>query len=153
MSDKRKSRPRRQPEAGQAEKIGFGEANFPESDFSTGSNKTQAIFDLLPVGENHAIQSKQLAEIVGVASVRDLQNRVASEREQGALIFSTCRNGGGYFKPSAGAEGRAEIERYIRTLRARALNTLHILRAAKAAVASDSELVGQIDFEEMEVLF
>ena len=153
MIDKKETRPLVAQETGQAEKIGFGEANFPSSDFSTGSNKTQAIFDLLPVGENHAIQSKQLAEIVGVASVRDLQNRVASEREQGALILSTCRNGGGYFRPSPGEVGKTETKRYIATLRARALNTLHILRAAKAAVASDSELAGQIDFEEMEVLF
>lgn len=153
MITNEKSRPRRQPEAGQAEKIGFGEANFPGSDFSTGSNKTQAIFDLLPVGESNAISSKQLANIVGTSSVRDLQNRIAAEREQGALILSTCRNGGGYFRPNPGEGGKAEIERYIATLRARALNTLHILRSAKAAVASDSELVGQIDFEEMEVLF
>lgn len=153
MITNEKSRPLVAQETGQAEKIGFGEANFPGSDFSTGSNKTQAIFDLLPVGESNAISSKQLANIVGTSSIRDLQNRVASEREQGALILSTCRNGGGYFKPSDGAEGRAEIERYIRTLRSRALNTLHILRSAKAAVASDSELAGQIDFEEMEVLF
>lgn len=153
MIDKKETRPRRQPEAGQTEKIGFGEANFPGSDFSTGSNKTQAIFDLLPVGESNSISSKQLANIVGASSVRDLQNRIAAEREQGALILSTCRNCGGYFRPSPGEAGKAEIKRYIATLRARALNTLHILRAAKAAIASDSELAGQIDFEEMEVLF
>lgn len=153
MINKKETRPRRQPEAGQAEKIGFGEANFPGSDFSTGSNKTQAIFDLLPVGESNAISSKQLANIVGTSSVRDLQNRIAAEREQGALILSTCRNGGGYFRPSPGEIGKAEINRYIATLRARALSTLHILHAAKAAVASDSELAGQIDFDEVEGFF
>lgn len=145
MIDKREARPRRQPEAGQAEKIGFGEADFPSSDFSTGSNKTQAIFDLLPVGEINAISSKQLADIVGTSSVRDLQNRIADERGQGALILSTCRNGGGYFRPSPGEIGKTEIKRYIATLRARALNTLHILRAAKAAL---SGLDGQMDLDD-----
>lgn len=154
MNENEKSR----PVAGttgraESEKIGFGEANFPIPDSSTDSNKAQAIFDLLPQGEANAIRTKQLVKVVGAASVRDLQNRVASEREQGALILSTCRNGGGYFKPSNGPEGRAEIERYIATLRARALNTLRILHAAKAALASDSVLSGQIDFEEMEALF
>ena len=44
-----------------------------------------------------------------------------------------------------------EIERYIATLRARALNTLRVLRSAKAAVNA-SELAGQIDMDEMEVM-
>lgn len=154
MIDKREARPRRQPEAGQAEetKTACEAVNFSDFHFTTHLAKEQTIFSILPVGEANAISSRDLSDIVGASSVRDLQNRIAAEREQGALILSTCRNGGGYFRPSPGDEGRAEIERYIATLRARALNTLRILRAAKAAVASDSELAGQIDFEE-EVLF
>lgn len=121
----------------------------PVSDYSIDSNSTQGIFDLLPQGETNAIPSKELAALVGAPSVRELQSMIAQERENGALILSTCRGGGGYFRPSPGNEGRAEIEKYIRTLRARALNTLRVLRSAKAAVAT-SELAGQIDMDELE---
>jgi len=149
MTGKKETRPLVAQETGHDENVAFGLAAFSTSDFSTVPNKTQQIFDLLPKGEANAIPSRQLAELVGAPSVRELQNRISADREGGALILSTCRNGGGYFKPSDGAEGRAEIERYIRTLRARALNTLRALSGAKAAIASDSGLAGQIDFEEM----
>lgn len=116
---------------------------------TTDSPHTQAIFDLLPQGEGNAIPSKFLAEIVGVQSVRELQNRIAAEREGGKLILSTCRNGGGYFRPSDGAAGQAEISAFIDTLRARALNTLRILKAAKTAL--DDGIAGQLDFDDLEV--
>lgn len=145
MTEKGKAPTREATQAEAAETAAFGEANFPSFDFSTGSNKTQAIFDLLPVGESNAISSKQLANIVGTSSVRDLQNRIAAEREQGALILSTCRNGGGYYRPSNGPEGQREIAAFIQTLRARALSTLKILRTAKAAL---SGLDGQMDLDD-----
>ena len=128
-----------------------GRAAISCDNSSTDFQETQSIFDLLPQGERNAIPSKKLAELVGAPSVRELQNRIATEREQGKLIISPCRNGGGYFRPSPGDEGRMEIERYIATLRARALNTLWVLRSAKAAVNA-SELAGQIDMDEMEVM-
>lgn len=123
------------------------------SDFysTTPSANVQGIFDLLPQGEQNAISSKSLAELVGVASVRELQSVIAQERDNGALILSTCRGGGGYFRPSPGDKGRAEIERYIATLRARALNTLRILRSAKAAVAT-AEVAGQVDMDDLGVM-
>lgn len=152
MRDKKFSRPAGGTAgAGRAETAAFGEAAISCSNSSTSLQKVQSIFDLLPQGERNSIPSKELAELVVAPSVRELQNRIAAEREQGKLILSTCRNGGGYFRPSPGAEGRAEIERYISTLKARALNTLKILWAAKAAVAS-SELAGQIDLDELGVM-
>lgn len=154
MKGKKEARPLVAQETGQDEIVAFDGAAFSKSNFNTSSEKTQtAIYDLLPHGEANAIPSRQLVELVGASSVRELQSRIAGEREAGAMILSTCKGGGGYFKPSDGTEGRAEIERYIRTLLARALNTLRALSGAKAALASDSALEGQIDFEEMEALF
>lgn len=133
----------------EAEKIDFGEANFPVPDSSTNPNKAQAIFDLLPQGETNAIRSKALAELVGAPSVRDLQLKIAAERENGKLILSTCRGHGGYFKASPGEAGLDEIRRYINTLRSRAVNTFRAFRGAKAAIKADSELSGQIDLDEL----
>lgn len=149
MKDTKKARPgEATPGAGQDENAAFGEAAFSTIDCTTGQSGIQIIFDLLPQGEQNAIASKDLAALVGAPSVRELQSMIAEEREDGALILSTCRGGGGYFRPSPGDAGKAEIERYISTLRARALNTLRVLRSAKAAVAS-SEVAGQIDLDEL----
>lgn len=147
MDEKNESRPTAATVERAKVENSFGEANFPTSNSSTNPNKAQAIYDLLPVGEEHAIPSRQLAELAGAASVRDLQSRIALERERGALILS--RSKGGYFRPSNGAAGVQEIKRYIRTLRSRAVNTFRAFRGAKAAIAADSELSGQIDLDEL----
>lgn len=152
MNAKEKA-PAREATRAEAEQETACEARSSCVDSNTNRGEAQAtIFDLLPVGESNAIRSKVLAELAGAASVRDLQSRIASEREQGALILSTCRNGGGYFRPSPGEVGRAEIKRYIATLKSRALNTFRAFRGAKAAIAADTELSGQIYFEEMEAM-
>lgn len=140
MTKKETSRPRRQPEAG------LMNGKLSAQNYSTTSSKNQLIFDLLPIGEGNAISSRDLADLVGAASVRDLQNRIAEERDQGNLILSTCRHGGGYFRPSPGPAGQAEISAFVSTLRARALNTLKVLRAAKAAL---SGLDGQMDLDDL----
>lgn len=125
--------------------------NFSSSNFTTPSATAQGIFEILPIGEGNAISSKSLAGLVGAASVRELQSMIAQEREDGALILSTCRGGGGYFRPSPGDAGKVEIERYVATLRARALSTLRVLRSAKAAVAA-SEVAGQVDMDDLGVM-
>lgn len=122
---------------------------IPSTDYSTNLKKPQGIFDLLPEGESNAVNSKKLAELTGATSVRELQNRIAVEREEGKLILSTCRNGGGYFRPSHGADGRKEICDFVATLRARALSTLKVLRAAKNALGV---MDGQVDFDDLEAL-
>lgn len=121
----------------------------PVNHCNTDREKPQAIFDLLPVGESNAIASKELAALVGVRTVRELQAMIAAERAVGMLILSTCRNGGGYYRPSPGATGHAEISAYCHTLRARALNTLRALKAAKMALGA---LDGQLDFDDLGVL-
>lgn len=141
--NKRETRPLREQGAGQ------DKDNLSSTQFTTNANGSQDIFNLLPTGEGNAISSKMLARMVGATSVRELQHRVAAERGSGALILSTCRNGGGYYRPSDGPEGQAEISHFVATLRSRALNTLKALRAAKAALAKAE---GQITLDELEGL-
>ena len=93
------------------------------------------IYELLKRGQSNAIPTAELVKLSGCKSARDLQEVIAREREAGHLILSSCRRGGGYYLPAPGAEGRAEIQAFISTLRSRALNTLRILRDAKRALA------------------
>ena len=65
---------------------------------------------------------------------RELQQEIREERAAGALILSKTNDGGGYFLPSEGEQGKAEIQAFISTLHARAANTFAALKAAKAAL-------------------
>ena len=105
--------------------------------FNMDGNRGQGngtISDLLLEGAENAIAAKELAKMAGLPNVRQLQEEIARERDAGAVILSTCRNGGGYYLPAEGDTGRREIEEYIRTLKSRALNTLRAIRSAQAAL-------------------
>lgn len=85
------------------------------------------IADLLPTGKTNAIPSQTLAYLTGCKSVRELQELIAAERAAGAVILSTCYDGGGYYLP----ETQAEVQEFIRTLESRGKNTLAALRSAR----------------------
>lgn len=85
------------------------------------------IAEFLKTGKDNAVPSKVLAKKVGCGSVRDLRDLVAKERQRGAVILSTSRNGGGYYLP-ADAE---EVREFVRTLDARARHTFLALRSAR----------------------
>lgn len=123
--------------------------NLSESDCNIIKEKKQMVFDLLPKGEEHAIRTSELVHLAGVRSARELQNRIATERDEGALILSSCRNGGGYYRPSDGEQGQQEIAAFIRTLRARALNTLSAIKTARKALEG---IEGQLNLENAEGL-
>lgn len=110
------------------------------------SAETKTIYSVLPVGESNAISSSDLANLVSLPNVRILQEHIARERESGSLILSKSHNGGGYFRPSPGAAGEAEIARFIATVRSRALNSLKILRGAKTALSGPE---GQLDIDDL----
>ena len=84
------------------------------------------IFDLLPVGKENAISTADLLKKSGCRTFRDLQQCIASERAQGAVICSGT--GRGYWKP----KNRKEIEDFCRTMDAR---VRHIFVATKSARA------------------
>lgn len=113
----------------------------------THGQKQGFVESLLPQGEANALSSRELVQLTGFRSVRDLQFEIAREREAGALILSTCRNGGGYFLPSDGAEGTREMCAFVTTLRARAFHTLKALKAAREMLQHIDGQLGLEDFE------
>lgn len=81
-------------------------------------------------GKRNAIKSQKLADLVGCKSVRELQEVIAAERAAGAVILSTCKDGGGYFLPIPG--DKQEVIEFTHTLRRRAKNTLVAIESAEA---------------------
>ena len=103
------------------------------------SGKTDFIIDpLLPIGKENAITTSELMRISGYRSSRELQKRIAWEREQGAIICSGC--GAGYWRPA----NRDEIKAFVRTTEARAFNTLLATQGAKKLL---EDLEGQEYFD------
>lgn len=115
------------------------------STISNTGKQSKSIYDMLPCGRDNAIDTKTLVQLVGCKSSRSLQNLIAAERASGMLILSSSY--GGYFRPGPGKQGKEEINKFYRTLRARALNTLTALRAAKVALG---QIDGQIDLDDLE---
>lgn len=85
------------------------------------------VMDFLQTGKENAISAHNLCTYLGFESARELQHEIARERKAGAVILSTCQNGGGYFLP----ENDREVRQFIRTLENRAKNTFAALRSAR----------------------
>lgn len=79
--------------------------------------------EVLDYGKENAIGSQDLADLLRYESIRELQKEIARERKAGAVILSTCEDGGGYFLPA----DDGEVKRFIRTLENRAKNTFAAL--------------------------
>lgn len=93
------------------------------------SGKTDFLIEgLLPIGKENAVTTQELVKMSGCGSARELQQRIAYEREHGAIICSG--SGRGYWKP----KNRQEIQQFVETMNARALNTLKAARSAKRAL-------------------
>ena len=95
---------------------------------------------LLPRGEVNAVSTADLMALAGFRTARQLQKQIETERAAGALILSAST--GGYYLPQLGEAGRAELIRYERTLRSRAIHTLRTLKTARRALR---ELDGQLE--------
>ncbi len=91
--------------------------------------------DYLHYGRENAVPSKALAKSLGFRSVRDLQKRIEFERAHGAVILSDPCGGGYYLSGDP-----CELRRFVRTLNARAKNTI---RAAESAQRALNNLTGQ----------
>lgn len=85
------------------------------------------VMEALQTGKENAISAKELCDRLGFSSPRELQYQICSERQAGAVILSTCQDGGGYFLP----ENDQEVKQFIRTLENRAKNTFAALRSAR----------------------
>lgn len=99
------------------------------------------VCDSLRLGQDKAIPSKELANLLGFKSVRDLQKQIEAERAAGAVILSDpC--GAGYYL----SDDPEELRRFTRTLNARARNTI---RAAESAQRALDDMTGQTRMEGM----
>lgn len=87
------------------------------------------VFEALSYGQNNAIKSKVLAEMLGYKTVRELQKQVESERAAGYVILCDS-HGAGYYL----SDDPAELARFIRTLNARARNTIKAAQSAQMAL-------------------
>lgn len=110
---------------------------------TTRTGEMQAkVADHLLHGAENAIPTRDLMQLCGFRTARQLQKQIERERATGALILSATT--GGYYLPADGDAGRSEILRYERTLRARAINTLATLKTARQALWTlDGQLVMQ----------
>lgn len=132
----------------QMETAALSETTISQSNYTrTGEPKQGFVESLLPQGVANALSSRELVQLTGFRSVRELQAEIAREREAGALILSTCRNGGGYFIPSDGVEGTREMCAFVATLRARAFHTLKALKTAREVL---QHIDGQLDLYDLE---
>lgn len=85
------------------------------------------VMEALDNGKENAISAQELCNFLGFNSVRELQYEIRRERKAGAVILSTCQEGGGYFLPS----NEREVRQFIKTLENRANNTFEALRSAR----------------------
>lgn len=113
--------------AGQANGKTVG--NFHEGFTQSARERQTPIFDILPIGRERAISSEALAAVTGCKSVRELQKRIERERLAGAVILSDTHSGG-YYR----SNDPAELRRFVRTLNARARNTLRAAESAQMAL-------------------
>ena len=120
-------------ESGTGNQISGQAIGNPPHNSTTRDSRPQGIVDLLPAGAENAMSTQTLVSLCGCSSARQLQERIATERANGALILSATS--GGYFLPDEGEKGRLEMQEYIATLHARAINTLRAAQSAKAALA------------------
>ena len=116
-------------------------------DYITQNHDPQLIEGLLPRGSENAVAVGELVRMAKCKNVRELQRKIAEERENGAAILSQCRDGGGYFLPDDGGKGISELREFICTLRSRAINTFAALRTARAELKSrEGEQRGENSF-------
>lgn len=138
MSGKEKAAQVLQHQDGDGDQIMMGDYFTPDKQYTPDRKPFQGVAAFLKRGNENAISTAQLVRLVGCGTARQLQRRIEAERAAGALILSSSR--GGYYLPGEGAQGRAEILAYKKTLYARAINTF---RAAKAARLALKVLDGQ----------
>jgi len=88
------------------------------------------ILEVLPMGKENAIPSRELADLCGYKHIRELQKDIETLRINGEVIASTCQNGGGYFRPA----NESELREYISTVESRAKNSFRSLKSARRAL-------------------
>ena len=101
---------------------------------NTTDNLSFLIYDLLPVGESNKISTHALMQLINEPTVKGLKNRIRAERMNGALILSTTKNGGGYYKPM----NDTEITEFIELYSHHAISIFAMLKTAKESLKGKS---------------
>ena len=68
--------------------------------------------ELLKIGKSNIMTSEELINTLKLSGTRELVSIVQKERQQGAVILSTCGNGGGYYLP----ETEQELKEFIKSM-------------------------------------
>ena len=84
---------------------------------------------VLRYGKENAISSNDLVELLGFGEKRNLQKQIERERAAGAVILSDSQGGGYYL-----SNDPSELQCFIRTMRARAKNTMKAAQSAEIAL-------------------
>lgn len=84
---------------------------------------------VLQYGIENAMSADDLVELLGLGEKRNLQKQIASERAAGAVILTDFERGGYYL-----SNDPDELKRFIRTLQAKAANTMKAVRSAEMAL-------------------
>lgn len=134
MSDKRKSRPLVAQETGQAETAAFGGAVIScNHSITDGAGRQLRVSDVLCRGKENAQTMRELRQILNGDS-RAIRLQIEHERRSGCPIVSDCQHG--YWL----AETRAEIETFVRSMRARAFEiqrTAALVQMAEPEAGND----------------
>ena len=93
------------------------------------------LLDLIPVGAENAVPSKQLATAAGFPSVRVMQSEIHRLREKGNLILSSTEQPYGYYI----AADPQEAARFVRSMQSRIREIRRAVRAAKKYASTLSE--------------
>lgn len=112
---------------------------------SGGAGRQGCIFSLLLAGEQNAIPASDLTTLAGYKNQRSMRMAIDHEREIGLPVLASEN---GYFKPSPGPAGIAEIRRFLRRQDARAASnrkTTRLIRAQLRALEA-APLPGQETF-------
>ena len=86
------------------------------------------IFDLLPIGKENAVSTKDLCARLGLKNPRELRKLVETERNAGKVILSSVT--GGYFR----AANKDEISEFVKTTERKGIHTLNSVQSAKKAL-------------------
>jgi len=125
-------------ESGMGDQASGQAVDLPNGNFTIADPATQGLSAFLPRGYKNRVSSRELLKLLKIRDTRTLRALVARERSKGALILSSAD--GGYFLPDDGDAGRAEMLRFVATVRAKGL---HTLEAARPALKELRKLDGQ----------
>ena len=91
------------------------------------------ILDLIPIGSLFAVSRESLCQQSGMKD-REIRREIAQLNKQGHLIIN---NGNGYFIPDDSAEDKAEVEKYYRRERKKAIDLLARLKNIRLSLQTD----------------